>query len=82
MERVRSSVIVSAAAVLGFVLLLVGSTGAVVFDGPTDTINNKLGLLLGDNPYAYLDEDGELAGLAALVGIALATLFLVRRAPR
>ena len=60
MVRVRGSVIVSAAAVLGFVLLLVSSTGAVVFDGPTDTINDEVALQPGDNPYTYLDENGEL----------------------
>ncbi len=61
MLRVRGSVIVSAAAVLGFVLLLVSSTGAVVFDGPTDPITDDVALQPGDNPYAYLDENDELA---------------------
>ncbi|OYR52211.1 hypothetical protein DJ71_28305, partial [Halorubrum sp. E3] len=43
------------------VLSLVVSTGAVVLDGPTDPITDDIALQPGDNPYAYLDEDGELA---------------------
>ncbi|QKY17068.1 PGF-pre-PGF domain-containing protein [Halorubrum sp. CBA1229] len=37
------------------------STGAVVLDQPADPITDDVALQPGDNPYAYLDEDGELA---------------------
>jgi hypothetical protein len=40
---------------------LILSTGTAIVDGPTDTINDEVALQPGDNPYAYLDEDGELA---------------------
>lgn len=40
---------------------LVVSTGAVVLDGPTDPLTDEVALQPGDNPYTYLDEDGELA---------------------
>ncbi|SMO45463.1 hypothetical protein [Halorubrum cibi] len=39
---------------------LVTSTGAVVLDGPTDPLNDDVALQPGDNPYTFLDEDGEL----------------------
>lgn len=42
------------------VLLLI-STGATIVDQPTDTINDKVALQPGDNPYTYLDENDELA---------------------
>ena len=39
---------------------LVFSTGAAFIDGPTDPLNDAVALQPGDNPYTYLDEDGEL----------------------
>ena len=39
---------------------LILSTGAAIVDGPTDTINDEVALQPGDNPYTYLDENGEL----------------------
>ena len=41
-------------------LLLVASTGAVVFDEPADQLSDDVALQPGDNPYTYLDEDDEL----------------------
>ncbi|MFC5134028.1 MULTISPECIES: DUF1102 domain-containing protein [Haloferacaceae] len=41
-------------------LALIVSSGAVVLDGPTDPITDEVALQPGDNPYTYLDEDGEL----------------------
>ena len=55
----------SAAALVNLVVpitvLLLISTGATIVDQPTDTINDKVVLQPGDNPYAYLDEEDELA---------------------
>jgi len=42
-------------------LLLVVSSGAVVLDSPNDSIDEDVTLQPGDNPYASLNEDGELA---------------------
>jgi len=42
-------------------VLLAVSTGAVVLDEPADRIDDEVALQPGDNPYAYLDEDEELA---------------------
>ena len=61
MVRVRGSLVVSATAVSGVALLLVISTGAVVLDRPADPITDDVALQPGDNPYAYLDENDELA---------------------
>lgn len=60
MSTQDSTTLIVFAAVAVTVLLAV-STGAVVIDQPTDLINNKVALQPGDNPYAYLDEGGELA---------------------
>ncbi|OYR66922.1 hypothetical protein DJ79_10625 [Halorubrum ezzemoulense] len=46
---------------LGAVVLLVVSSGAVVLDQPSDPLNDEVALQPGDNPYAYLDENDELA---------------------
>ena len=46
---------------LAATLLLVASTGAVVFDEPADRIDDDVALQPGDNPYAFLDENDELA---------------------
>ncbi|MFC5279779.1 hypothetical protein ACFPM1_13575 [Halorubrum rubrum] len=39
---------------------LIFSTGAAFVDGPTDPLNDEVALQPGDNPYTYLDEEGEL----------------------
>ncbi|SDF14886.1 PGF-pre-PGF domain-containing protein [Halorubrum xinjiangense] len=57
----RGSTAFFALAVVGAAILFAVSTGAVVLDGPTDPITDDVALQPGDNPYAYLDEDGELA---------------------
>jgi hypothetical protein len=41
--------------------LLLISTGAAIVDQPTDSITDDIPFQPGDNPYAYLDENGELA---------------------
>ncbi|GAA0524323.1 PGF-pre-PGF domain-containing protein [Halorubrum aquaticum] len=46
---------------LGAVVLLVVSSSAVVLDQPSDPLNDEVALQPGDNPYAYLDENDELA---------------------
>ncbi|MDV7351042.1 PGF-pre-PGF domain-containing protein [Halorubrum distributum] len=46
---------------LGAVVLLVVSSGAVVLDRPSDPLNDEVALQPGDNPYAYLDDNDELA---------------------
>ncbi|MGQ3329589.1 hypothetical protein [Halorubrum sp. FL23] len=43
------------------VVLLAVSTSAVVLDDPADPVTDDVALQPGDNPYAYLDEDDELA---------------------
>ncbi|WP_435093831.1 hypothetical protein [Halorubrum sp. N11] len=40
--------------------LLLISTGAAIVDQPTDPITDDIALQPGDNPYAYLNENGEL----------------------
>jgi hypothetical protein len=50
----------SAVVALG-ALLLITSTGAVILGQSVDHIANEVALQPGDNPYAYLDENDELA---------------------
>lgn len=40
-------------------LAFVVSSGAVVLDGPIDPITDGVALQPRDNPYTYLDDDGE-----------------------
>ncbi|ELZ43207.1 hypothetical protein C464_17292 [Halorubrum coriense DSM 10284] len=46
---------------LGAVVLLVVSSGAAILDQPSDSLNDEIALQPGDNPYAYLNENDELA---------------------
>ncbi|WP_281194182.1 DUF1102 domain-containing protein [Halorubrum sp. F4] len=55
----RGSTTLLVLVILGTITLIL-STGAVVLDGPTDPITDEVALQPGDNPYTYLDEEGEL----------------------
>ena len=57
----RGSTTFLALAAVAVTVLLAVSTGASVLDGPADPITDEVALQPGDNPYAYLDENGELA---------------------
>lgn len=57
----RGSTTFLALAAVAVTVLLAISTGAVVLDQPTDPITDDVALQPGDNPYAYLDENDELA---------------------
>ncbi|WP_424013431.1 hypothetical protein ACOZ35_09810 [Halorubrum xinjiangense] len=57
----RGSAAFLALAVVTVSVLLAVSTGAVVLDGPNDPTTDDVALQPGDNPYAYLDENDELA---------------------
>ncbi|PHQ45325.1 hypothetical protein DJ68_13545, partial [Halorubrum sp. C3] len=60
MIRLRGTTILLAIITLGAVFLFISSTGAVVLDTSTDPITDGVALQPGDNPYTYLDDDGEL----------------------
>ncbi|OSO98496.1 hypothetical protein B9H04_10445 [Halorubrum ezzemoulense DSM 17463] len=57
----RASTSFLALAAVAVTVLLAVSTGAVVLYQPIDPITDDVALQPGDNPYAYLDEGGELA---------------------
>ena len=57
--RGSATTLVTLAGITAIALIL--STGAAFVDQPTDPITDDVALQPGDNPYAYLDENGELA---------------------
>ncbi|WP_066411235.1 DUF1102 domain-containing protein [Halorubrum aethiopicum] len=57
--RARGSTTLLVLVVLGATALIF-STGAAFVDGPADRLNDEVALQPGDNPYTYLDENGEL----------------------
>ena len=59
MLRTHGSTALLAGVSLGVVFLLVSSSGAVILDGPADSLNDEVAIQPGDNPYTHLNEDDE-----------------------
>lgn len=60
MAQPRGTTTLLAVVAVATAALLVASTGAVVLDVPGDEIGEEVALHPGENPYTYLDDDGEL----------------------